>query len=464
MTIRALQADETEANPAADHRVVIVGAGFAGLSLARALGNTPLRVTVIDRRNHHLFQPLLYQVATAALSPGEIAQPIRRILGRYRNITVRMGVVDRIDPELKEVHVNGDVLDYDTLVLATGATHGYFGHPEWARFAPGLKTLEDARRIRAQILTSFEKAEMEQDPAERERLMTFAIIGGGPTGVEMAGAIAGLSRQALAGDFRHIDPTKTRILLIEAAPRILGAFPEDLSTYAEQAIRGLGVTLLTGRPVEDVNERGVTVGGEFIPCSTIVWAAGVMASQAGQWLHVGTDKAGRVPVAPDLSVPGLDNVYVLGDLALAMDENGKPLPGLAQVAHQQGRYLGKALLARIIRNETPPPFRFQSRGNLAVVGRNSAVVHWGRFKLKGFAAWLLWSIAHVYLLVGFHNRFLVTMRWLWTYLTFQRGARLITEDVTRTQAVGVDVPRSQDAQKQAEATEGSGTRQDCKES
>jgi NADH dehydrogenase len=432
------QSHRPEAPPSLAHHVVIVGAGFGGLSLAQALGSTPLRVTVIDRRNYHLFQPLLYQVATAVLSPGEIAQPIRRILGRHKNITVLLGEVDHISPERKEVYVNGEALTYDTLVLATGATHGYFGHPEWARFAPGLKTLEDARRIRAQILMAFEKAEMECDPAERERLMTFAIIGGGPTGVEMAGAIAGLARQALARDFRHIDPAKARILLIEAAPRILGPFPEDLAAYGEAALKRLGVTLLTGKPVEDVNERGVTVGGEFIPCSTIVWAAGVAASPAGQWLHVGTDRAGRVAVAPDLSVPELDNVYVLGDLALAMGEDGKPLPGLAQVAHQQGRYLGKALLARILRHETPAPFRFHSRGNLAVVGRNSAVIHWDSLKLKGFVAWLLWGIAHVYLLVGFHNRFLVTMRWLWTYLTFQRGARLIAEDVTRDRSIDAD--------------------------
>lgn len=412
------------------HHVVIVGAGFAGLSLAQALGGTPLRVTVIDRRNFHLFQPLLYQVATADLAPSEIAQPVRRILGRHKNITVLLGEVDRLDPTRKEIGIDGRALSYDTLVLATGATHGYFGHPEWAQFAPGLKTLDDARRIRGQILLAFEKAEMEHEPAERERLLTFAIIGGGPTGVEMAGAIAGLARQALVRDFHQIDPSKARILLIEAAPRILGPFPEDLSAYAENALRKLGVTILTGRPVADVNQRGVKLGGEFIPTATIVWAAGVAASPVGQWLHVGTDRAGRVPVAPDLSVPGLDDVYVLGDLAFAMDEDGKPLPGLAQVAHQQGKYLGKALPARILRNEAPSPFRFHSRGNLAVIGRNSAIVHWGRFKLKGFIAWLVWGIAHVYLLVGFQNRFLVTMRWLWAYLTFQRGARLITEDVT----------------------------------
>ncbi len=428
-----VSASTREASSSLAHHVVIVGAGFAGLALAQTLGSTPLRVTVIDRRNYHLFQPLLYQVATAVLSPGEIAQPIRRILGRHKNITVLLGEVDDINPERKEIYVNGEALTYDTLVLATGATHGYFGHSEWARFAPGLKTLEDARRIRAQILMAFERAEMERDPAERERLLTFAIIGGGPTGVEMAGAVAELARQALARDFRHIDPTKARILLIEAAPRILGPFPEDLSAYAERALKRLGVTLLTGKPVEDVNERGVTVGGQFIACSTVVWAAGVAASPAGQWLRVGTDRAGRVAVAADLSVPGLDNVYVLGDLALAMGEDGKPLPGLAQVAHQQGRYLGKALLARIAGQEALPLFHFHSRGNLAVVGRNSAVIHWDSLKLKGFGAWLLWGIAHVYLLVGFHNRFLVTMRWLWTYLTFQRGGRLITEDAIRTQ-------------------------------
>jgi NADH dehydrogenase len=330
-----------EARSSLAHHIVIVGAGFAGLALAQALGSTPLRVTVIDRHNYHLFQPLLYQVATAVLSPGEIAQPIRRILGRHKNITVLMGGVDHINQERKELSVDGEALSYDTLVLATGATHGYFSHPEWARFAPGLKTLEDARRIRAEILTAFERAEREHDPAEQERLMTFAIIGGGPTGVEMAGAIAGLARQALARDFRHIDPKKARILLIEAAPRILGPFPEDLSAYAARALERLGVTLRTGKSVEDINERGVTVGGEFIPCSTIVWAAGVAASPAGQWLHVGTDQAGRVAVAPNLSVPGLDNVYVLGDLALAMGEVASPCPAWPRSRTSRAAILGR---------------------------------------------------------------------------------------------------------------------------
>lgn len=411
--------------------MVIVGAGFAGLSLAQELGGSDFSVTVIDRRNYHLFQPLLYQVATAVLSPSEIAQPIRRILRRYKNIEVVLGEVEHIDPQGRTISVNGQIMSYDILVLATGATHSYFGHPEWARSAPGLKTLEDARRIRAEVLMAFEKAEMEKDPAKRDRLMTFAIVGGGPTGVEMAGAIAELARQALAHDFRHIDPTKARIMLIEAAPRILGPFPQDLSAYAEKALTRRGVTILTGRPVENIDERGVLVGGELIATATVVWAAGVMASPVGRWLDIETDRVGRIPVAPDLSVPGLPDTYVLGDLALARDETGKPLPGLAQVAHQQGRYIGKALLARLRNRRTSAlPFRFRNRGNLAVIGRNSAIVHWGRLRLKGFLAWLVWGVAHVYLLVGFQNRFIVTMRWLWAYLTHQMGARLITEDMS----------------------------------
>jgi NADH dehydrogenase len=335
--------------------VVIVGAGFAGLSLAQSLGSTPFRVTVVDRRNYHLFQPLLYQVATAVLTPGEIAEPVRRIMKRHRNVRVVLGELEGVDPGRREIRVNGELLRYDTLVLATGATHSYFGHPEWERFAPGLKTLEDARRIRARVLLAFEQAEMENDPAERERLMTFAIIGGGPTGVEMAGAIAGLARQSLVRDFRAIDPMTARILLIEAAPRILGPFPEDLSAYAERALKRLGVTILTGRAVENIDERGVTLGGEVIPAATVVWAAGVAASPVGALLNVGTDKAGRVRVNPDLSVPGLDGVYVLGDLALAHDEKGRPLPGLAQVAHQQGRYLGRALKAQHPARRDPSP-------------------------------------------------------------------------------------------------------------
>jgi NADH:ubiquinone reductase (H+-translocating) len=411
------------------HRVVIVGGGFGGLSTAQGLADVPdIEVTLVDRRNHHLFQPLLYQVATAVLAPGEIAQPLRGLLGRRRNVRVLLAELARVDTAAKVVHMtDGDMVAYDTLVLATGATHSYFGHPEWERYAPGLKSLEDARRIRKQVLLAFEQAERCTDPAECARLTTFAVIGGGPTGVEMAGAIAGLAHQAIAGQFRHIDPTRARVLLIEAATRILGTFPEDLSSYAERALTRLGVDVLTGRPVEDVTAAGVVVGGELIRSATVVWAAGVKASPVAEWLGIEpADRAGHVRVAPDLSVPGLEGVYVMGDAALLHARDGTPLPGLAQVAHQQGRYLGRALRARILHGTAPKPFRFRTRGNLAIIGRNAGVVQWDTVKLRGFLAWLVWGIAHVYLLNGFQNRLIVSLRWLWGYVTFQRGARIIT--------------------------------------
>jgi NADH dehydrogenase len=411
-----------------DHHVVVVGAGFGGLATAQALGGADgISVTVIDRRNYHLFQPLLYQVATAVLGPGEVAEPIRRILRRHSNVRVLLGEVETIDTQQRLVRFGPHTLSYDTLVVASGATHSYFGHPEWSRFAPGLKTLEDARRIRSRVLLAFERAELETDPRERERLITFAVIGGGPTGVEMAGAIAGLARQALRREFRSLDPTRARILLIEAAPRILGQFPEDLSSYAEKALTRLGVTVLTGRPVQDISEHGVTAGGEFIPAATVIWGAGVAASPAGQWLGRETDRAGRVRVNPDLSVPGLDDVYLIGDAALTEDVDGSALPGLAQVAHQQGLYLGRVLRRRVSHGEAAKPFRFRSRGNLAVIGRNAGIVQWNKVKLKGFPAWLVWGIAHVYLLIGFQNRLVVSLRWLWAYITFHRGARIISE-------------------------------------
>ena len=419
----------TDALASTAPHVVIVGAGFAGLAVAEALGGTTLRVTLIDRNNYHLFQPLLYQVATAALSPGDIAEAIRRILGRHRNITILLADVTGVDARNRQVLLGNERLGYDHLVLATGATHSYFGHPEWERFAPGLKTLEDARRIRARVLMAFERAEMTLDPAERERLMTIAVVGGGPTGVEMAGAIAELAKHALARDFHNIDPTAARILLFEGGPRILAQFPEDLSAYSEQALQRLGVRVQTGAKVEAIDARGVTVNGKLVPTATVVWGAGVAASPAGRWLGAETDRAGRVQVAPDLSVPGFEDVYVLGDTALALGEDGKPMPGLAQVAQQQGRYLGKALRARILEGRSPPPFRFRNRGNLATIGRHAAVAEFDSMRLKGFVAWVLWSIIHVYLLVGFQNRLVVTLRWLWAYLTYQRGARLITRDV-----------------------------------
>jgi NADH dehydrogenase len=417
------------ARPAVDHHVVVVGGGFGGLEVARQLGGAGgIRVTLIDRRNYHLFQPLLYQVATAVLSPGEIAEPIRRIVGRHPNITVLLDEVVGINPAARSVATrSGRSLVYDTLVVATGATHSYFGHPEWAEFAPGLKTLGDARRIRARVLMAFEVAERSTDPAEQERQLTFAVIGGGPTGVEMAGAIAGLAHNALLREFRNIDPRRARILLIEAAPRILGPFPEALSRYATDALTELGVTVMTGHPVETITSEGITLAGTPIRAATVVWGAGVQASPAGSWLGVKTDRAGHVEVGPDLSVAGLTDVYAIGDVALVRAEDGTPLPGLAQVAHQQGRYLGQALRRRIQRGQTPLPFRFRSRGNLAVIGRNSAVVKWDTVELKGFPAWLVWGIAHVYLLVGFQNRLLVTLRWLWAYVTYQRGSRIIPE-------------------------------------
>ncbi|HYD31774.1 MAG TPA: NAD(P)/FAD-dependent oxidoreductase [Azospirillaceae bacterium] len=410
--------------------VVIVGAGFAGLATARTLGSSSeTRVTVIDRRNYHLFVPLLYQVATATLSPADIAEPIRHILWRHENVEVRLGEVTGVDVVRREVILaGGDRVPYDYLVLATGSSQSYFGHPGWERFAPGLKTIEDAREIRARVLMNFELAENSRDPEEQRRLLTIVIVGGGPTGVEMAGALAELTRRSLARDFRHINPRTASIMLVEAGPRILPTFPEELSAYAKTDLEGQGVTVLTNTAVEDVTDKGVVLRGSFYPAGAVIWGAGVAASPAGRWLGVETDRAGRVKVAADLSVPGLSNVYVLGDTALAEGDDGTPLPGLAQVAKQQGEYLGRALLKRIRHGAPPEPFRFKSRGNTAIVGRNAAVFDFGRRRFKGLLAWLLWGIVHVFLLVGFENRVVVSIQWLWAYLTDQRGARLITAE------------------------------------
>jgi len=414
--------------------VVIIGAGFGGLACAAALGSTGIPVTVIDRRNYHLFVPLLYQVATAALSPADIAQPIRKILSRHPNIRVVLGEVTGIDTERRLVRLNpdgphrdGDVR-YDRLVIATGSSYSYFGHDEWAAVAPGVKTIEDAQHIRARLLGCFERAELSTDPEEQAMLMTVVIVGGGPTGVELAGAVAELTRYALARDFRRIDPRSARILLVEAGPRLLGTFPEHLSRYARNALGRLGVTVMTGQAVEKIEAGGVTISGRFIPAGTMVWGAGVAASPAGRWLGLETDRAGRIRVDADLSVPGLDGVYALGDTALGAGDDGKPLPGLAQVAKQQGQHLGAALAANILRGEPMPPFRFKNRGNTAIVGRSAAVFDFGTRQLKGWLAWILWAVVHVYLLVGFEKRLLVSMQWLWRYLTYERGARLIIGD------------------------------------
>jgi NADH dehydrogenase len=409
--------------------VVIIGAGFAGLACAKALGNAPARVTVIDRANYHLFVPLLYQVATAALSPADIARPIRRILGRYKNVDVLLGEVTDIDTAVRWVKTSaGTVGPYDKLVVATGSIYSYFGHPRWMAFARGPRSLEDARAIRTELLTAFERADNATDPAERDRLMTVIVVGGGPTGVEMAGSVAELARYALARDFRHIDPRQARILLIEAAPRLLASFPQSLADYAQKELTRLGVTVMLGRPVETLTAKGATVGGQMIAAATIIWGAGIQAAPGVAMLGVPLDRAGRVAVGPDLSVPNLPGVYVLGDSAVTLDERGEPLPALAQVAAQQGDYIGRALAAQARGKTAPKPFRFHNRGNTAIIGRNAAVFDFGRWHLKGRLAWFLWALVHIYLLVGFENRLQVVAHWLWSYLTYERGARLIMPD------------------------------------
>lgn len=409
-------------------RVVIVGAGFAGLEVAKGLGRAGIETMVVDRHNHHLFQPLLYQVATAALSETDVAEPIRKVLRRQKSVRVMFGEVVEIDTHAREVRMTcGHRAGYDYLVLASGAGHGYFGHDEWAQWAPGLKTIEDARHIRSQLLLTFERAERTTDPVERQRLLSIAIIGGGPTGVELAGAIAELSRYTLARDFRSINPQDTRITLVEAGPRLLSGFSEDISAYARARLERLGVHVRTGEAVEDVRPTALRVAGQDVPAGLVIWAAGVTASPLARQFGE-TDPAGRIAVDQDLSVPGHENVFALGDLAVFRENGGRPLPGLAQVAKQQGAHLGRSLAAHLASGEPLRPFRYNSRGNTAIVGRHAAVFEQGRIRVKGWFAWLAWAVIHVYLLVGFQHRFLVSMQWLWRYLTYDRGARLIAGD------------------------------------
>jgi NADH dehydrogenase len=406
-------------------RVVIVGAGFGGLTAAKALAGSSFDVTVIDQHNYHLFQPLLYQVATAGLSPADIASPIRGILANAQNVNVMLGKVSGVDTARREVIAEGRRIPYDHLILATGAQHAYFGHDDWAASAPGLKTIDDATYIRRRILLAFEKAETEPDPAERARLLNFVIVGGGPTGVEMAGAIAELANRALAKDFRSIDPRCARVILVEAAPRLLTPFEPSLSEAAKASLEQLGVDVRLGSAVTAVDAEGVSIGAERIEARTVIWGAGVMASPAAHWLGAESDRAGRVKVTPDLSVPGRPDIFVIGDTALASGEDGKPLPGVAPVAKQQGQYVADLLIARRD-GKTVAPFRYRDFGSLATIGRKRAVAQLGRLKINGFVAWVLWSVAHIYFLIGFRNRLVVATNWLWNYVTFQRGTRLIT--------------------------------------
>ncbi len=412
---------------AAPPRVVIVGAGFGGLWAVKTLADAAAELIVIDSQNYHLFQPLLYQVATAGLSPAEIAAPIRGIVGAYRNTTVMLGQVVGVHVAARAVLIEGGRrVPYDYLILATGARHAYFGHDDWEPFAPGLKRIEDATEIRRRILLAFEQAENEVSEVERRRLMNLVIVGGGPTGVELAGAIAELSNRALAKDFRNIDPRAARIILIEAGPRLLPTMPEDLSGDAARRLKKLGVEVRLGVPVTVVDKSGVTIGATRIEARTVLWAAGVAASLAGAWIGAECDRVGRIKVQPDLSVPGHPEIFAIGDTALVLDAEGKPLPGVAPVAKQQGRFVGNLIKARLRGTEQAEQFRYRNYGNLATIGRKAAVIDFGWIHLRGLFAWLIWTVAHIYFLIGFRNRMIVALNWLWAYVTFQRGARLIT--------------------------------------
>lgn len=412
----------------AEHHVVIVGAGFGGLEAARHLAGAPVRITMIDRRNHHLFQPLLYQVATASLPTSEIAWPIRSLLRSHKNVTTLLGTVTGVDRINKQVLLDGEPpIAFDTLVLATGARHAYFGHDEWEPYAPGVKTLEDATRIRRRILSAFEQAEWETDEARRAEWLTFVIIGAGPTGVEIAGTIAELAHDTLRGDFRNFDTRSARVILIEAGPRILAGFTEDLSAYAARALERLGVEIKLGQPVSECRADGVELGGAFLPARTILWAAGVAASPAAEWLEAPADRAGRVRVEPDLSAPGQPDIFVVGDTAFVAGPDGKPVPGVAPAAKQEGSYVAGVIKARLQGKPAPPPFAYKNAGNLATIGKRAAIVDFGWIKLKGRLAWWIWGIAHIFFLIGLRNRLAVALNWLWIYVSGHRSARLITQ-------------------------------------
>lgn len=407
------------------HHFVIVGGGFAGLWATRALASAPVRITLIDRHNHHLFQPLLYQVATAGLSAPDIAAPLRHILRRQANVEVRLAEVASIAARDKHVVLtDGTNIAFDSLLLATGATHAYFGHDEWAPHAPGLKTLDDALQLRRHLLLAFERAEAETDPAARAAWLSFAIVGGGPTGVELAGTLAEIARHTLRNEFRRIDPSQARVRLVEGGPRVLASFPEALSEKARRQLERLGVEVVTGTPVSGITADGYQLGDTFVAARTVVWAAGVAASPLARSLGVPLDRAGRVTVQPDLSVPGHPDIFVAGDLA-AVAADGKPVPGVAPAAKQMGRHVAQVLRARLSGGASPGAFRYRDYGNLATIGRMAAVVDFGKLKFSGVLAWWFWLTAHVFFLIGFRNRLVVLLNWFWAYWSYQRGARII---------------------------------------
>jgi NADH dehydrogenase len=417
--------------------VVVIGGGFAGLWAVRALARDPVRITLVDRRNHHLFQPLLYQVATAGLSAPDIAAPLRHILRAQRNVEVRLGEVVGIDAAARTLRLaDGATLGYDTLLVASGATHSYFGHDEWAAHAPGLKTLDDALGIRRRVLLAFERAEAAADPAERDAWLSFAVVGGGPTGVELAGTLAEIARHTLRREFRHIDPARARVRLLEAGPRVLASFPDALSAKARAQLERLGVEVVTGAPVEAIDAGGYRLGGEHVPARTVLGAAGVAASPLGALLPAPRDRAGRVQVGPDLALAAHPEIFVAGDLA-SVQQDGKPVPGVAPAAKQMGAFVARAIRARL-RGQAAPAFRYRDFGNLATIGRMAAVVHLGRLRLSGLPAWWFWLWVHILFLIGFRNRLIVLIEWAWAYWSYQRHARIVLgdDDAERTPPPG----------------------------
>lgn len=410
-------------------RVVIVGGGFGGLNAARGLRRAPVRITLIDRRNHHLFQPLLYQVATAALNPSDIASPIRRILRKQKNAEVLLAEVKSVDLAGKRVVLDDEAIPYDYLIVATGARHSYFGHDEWAPFAPGLKSIGDALEIRRRVLTAFEAAERENDPAKRRAWLTFLVVGGGPTGVELSGSLCEIAQHALASDFRRIDPTQAHVILLEGADRVLAPYVPELSRSAKQQLERLGVDVRTGQMVTMIDAESVTVGGERIETRTVLWAAGVAGSRLGRTLGVPLDRAGRVIVGLDLTVPEHPEAYVIGDLA-SLVQDGAQIPGVAPAAIQEAEHAAQNIV-RSLRGESRLPFRYRNKGSLATIGRSAAVADLGRIKLTGMSAWLAWLLIHIMFLIGFRNRFIVLFQWAWSFISYDRGARLITGPLRR---------------------------------